>query len=143
MPPKTNDKSVTPSEQLLVKTLTDEIFQPMRLYYTVHHKRKLESCFNNLACMIYTSSVDDWVVEYSVEENQPALSIPPQDVPMEAQPLIIATIYIENQLTMLIDVRSIERARWIIEFIDNKVPSRIAEITHGAIYNQAHNSAKG
>ena len=43
---------------------------------------------------------------------------------------------------MLIDVRSIERARWIIEFIDHKVPRRIAEITHGAIYNKLTTAQK-
>ncbi len=56
--------------------------------------------------------------------------------PKEAQPLIIATIYIENETTMLVDVRSIERAAKLIEFIDRYVPKSIAEVTHAAIYNQ-------
>ena len=37
---------------------------------------------------------------------------------------------------MLVDVRSIERASKLIEFINKHVPKNVAEITHAAIYNE-------
>lgn len=128
--------SINPPEKMLVKTLTDEFFQPIRLYYIVHNKDKLEACFRCLRCMKYEEELDNWIIQYSDETAQIGLNVPPKKVPKEAQPLVIATIYIENETTMLIDVRSIERAKKLVEFIDTHVSREIVEITHAAIYNQ-------
>lgn len=136
VPSKAMKKNMNSSEKILVKTLTDELFQPMRLYYIVHNKDKLESCFRSLKCMKYDINLNDWVVEYGDETNTIGLNVPAKKVPKNAQPLIIATIYIEHETVMLIDVRSIERAKKLIEFIDKHVSKKIAEITHSAIYNK-------
>jgi len=124
------------SKKILTKTLTDEFFQPMRLYYIIHNKDQLEANFKNLNCLKYDEALKDWVVEYTHEAAKIGLSVAPNKVPKEAQPLIIATIYIENDTTMLVDVRSIERAGRLIEFINKHIPKNIAEITHAAILNQ-------
>lgn len=124
------------SEKILVKTLTDELFQPMRLYYIVHNREQLESCFRDLKCFEYNKDLDDWAVEYTNEAANIGLKVKPESVPKAAQPLVIATIYIENDTTMLVDVRSIERASKLIEFLDRHVPKTFAEITHAAIYNR-------
>ncbi len=124
------------SERMLIKTLTDEFYQPMRLYYIVHNKKQLENCFRSIKCLKHDEKLNDWVVEYTDEAANIGLAVKPKNVPKEAQPLIIATIYIENETTMLVDVRSIERAAKLIGFIDRYVPKSIAEVTHAAIYNQ-------
>ena len=124
------------SEKILIKTLTDELFQPMRLYYIVHHKEQLESSFRELKCLEFDHELNDWIVKYVHEAAHIGLAVAPNRVPREAQPLIIATIYIENDTTMLVDVRSIERARKLIEFIDKYIPKSVAEITHASILNQ-------
>ena len=108
----------------------------MRLYYIVHDKDRLEACFKGLKCLKYHDELNDWVVEYADEAAKIGLGVEPNKVPKEIQPLIIATIYIENDTTMLVDVRSIERASKLIEFINKYVPKNTAEITHAAIYNQ-------
>lgn len=123
-------------EKILVKTLTDELFQPMRLYYIVHNRDQLEARFRNLKCFEYNKNLNDWTVEYSNESANIGLKVKPEHVPKAAQPLIIATIYIENDTTMLVDVRSIERASKLIEFLDSHIPKALAEITHAAIYNR-------
>lgn len=41
-----------------------------------------------------------------------------------------------DEHSMIIDVRSIERASKILEFIHHHIPRKIAEVTHAAIYNQ-------
>ena len=125
--------NIKPSEKILVKTLTDELFQPMRLYYTVHDKQKLESCLKKLKCMLYDESLNDWVVNYADEAAKIKLKVAPSNVPKKARPLIIATIYIDNEHAMLVDVRSIERAAKMIEFINKYIPKKAAEITHAAI----------
>lgn len=134
--PQKNANPLHQSEKILIKTLTNELFQPMRLYYIIHHKDQLEACFKKLRCLQYNENLDDWVVEYTHEAANIGLSVKPKEVPKEAQPLIIATIYIENDTTMLVDVRSIERASKLIEFINKHVPRNTAQITHAAIYNQ-------
>ncbi len=134
--PQQSIKNDHQSERILIKTLTDELFQPMRLYYIVHDKAHLETCFKSLRCLKYDEKLNDWVVEYRDEAADLKLGVKPEKVPKEAQPLIIATIYIENETTMLVDIRSIERAKKLIEFIDIWVPRTAAEITHAAIYNQ-------
>lgn len=76
------------------------------------------------------------MVEYAHEAAKIGLNKKPSQVPKNVQPLVIATIYIEGEATMLVDVRSIERAVKLTDFIDKYVPRGIAEITHAAIYNQ-------
>ncbi len=134
--PQKSTNKIAKSENILIKTLTDELFQPMRLYYIVHNKEQLEASFRNLKCFEYNEKLNDWVVEYANEAANIGLAIAPNQVPKEAQPLLIATIYIENKTTMLVDVRSIERAKKLILFIDKYVPKSIAEISNAAIYNQ-------
>ena len=131
-----NSNQNSPSTNILVKTLTDELYQPMRLYYIVHKKEQLITCFQNMKCFNYDEKLNDWVVEYSHEAAHIGLKVKPNQVPKEAQPLIIATLYIDNETTMLVDVRSIERATKLIEFINQHIPKAIAEITHAAIYNK-------
>lgn len=134
--PKQPTNKVPKSEKILIKTLTDELFQPMRLYYIVHNRELLEASFRKLKCFEYNEKLNDWVLEYANEAANIGLAVAPNQVPKEAQPLLIATIYIENETTMFVDVRSIERAKKLILFINKYVPKNIAEITHAAIYNQ-------
>jgi len=134
LPVKTTNAE--PSKEVLVKTLTDECFQPMRLYYIIHDQQALENCFKKLKCMRYDEELNDWVILYAKETAKIGLQVAVNKVPKEARPLIIATIYIKSECSMLIDVRSIERAGKMIEFIDRHVPKQVAEVTHAAIYNK-------
>ena len=120
---------------MLVRTLTEELFQPMRLYYTINDTVQLRENLRKLKCVDYNSELDDWTLRYEVEASDIRLKIPPHKVSAKAQPLIIATIYLESN-EMLIDVRSIERAARIIEFIDKHIPRNTVKITYAAIYNK-------
>lgn len=124
-----------PRKTILVKTLTEEFFQPIRLYYTIYDTDQLRAHLQKLRCINYDSELNDWTLRYEAEAADIGLKIPPSKVPAKAQPLIIATIYIENG-EMLIDCRSIERAARIIEFMDKYIPRHAVKITHAAIYNK-------
>ncbi|PIQ43420.1 MAG: hypothetical protein COV52_05335 [Gammaproteobacteria bacterium CG11_big_fil_rev_8_21_14_0_20_46_22] len=128
-------QAVQEEKVALTRTLTHELFQPMRLYYVIYDLEKLQSCFKQLKCMSHDAP-REWVLMYTAETSRLGLSIPPKQVPKEMQPLVIATCYIEDKQTLLVDVRSIERAEKIIRFIDRKVPREVAAITHAAIYNR-------
>lgn len=122
---------------VLLKTLTDEFFQPMRLYYTVYDVEQLKARFRKLKCI---GSDDDTFKEcvlfYKEEAAKIPLRVPPHRVPKEMQPLVIATLYMEDAETLLVDVRSIERAARIMEFLDRNVSRKVMKVTHAAIYNR-------
>ncbi len=111
------------------------LFQPMRLYYSIFNIDQLKKCLQQFRCIHHDSQLDDWTLWYEAEAANIGLKIPPSKVPAKAQPLIIATIYLENG-EMLVDVRSIERAARIIEFIDKHISRDVIKITHAAIYNK-------
>ena len=128
-------RSYKSSNLKIIKTLTDEFFQPVRLYYVLHNKESLVTHFQQLKCMDYDEEFDAWVLSYNNEAANLGLAVPAKKVPQEAQPLIIATIYIKHNDSVLIDVRSIERAIKLIQFINAHVPRDVAEVTHAGIYN--------
>jgi hypothetical protein len=123
-------------DNLLVKTLTNELFQPMRLYYVIHNKTELIIYFKQLKCINHSSYLDNWMLMYTEEAAHIELKVSPNKIPKEARPLVIGALYIKDKKTLLIDVRSVERAEKIIEFVDRKIPRSIIEITHTAIYNK-------
>ena len=124
------------SDNILVTTMTHELFQPMRLYYCVHNRKKLDAQLKKLKCVDYYEESDEWAILYTDEVANIQLGLPPEKVPPEAQPLIIARLHMSDEHSMIIDVRSIERASKILEFIHHHIPRKIAEVTHAAIYNQ-------
>jgi len=130
-----NEANMDFSSPLLIRTLTEELFQPVRLYYTLHDRAKLDRVFEQLTCMEYNEALEDWTLTYAAEAAEIHLEVPPNKVPAPAQPLILATIYFEHD-EMLVDLRSIERAVKIIEFINQHVPRAVVEITYTAIYNK-------
>jgi hypothetical protein len=139
--PKESNRMVTSrasgsSKVKLAKTLTDEFFQPMRLYYTIHDQAQLKTYLQNLKCIHHENAAQDWDIQYCHEAAELGLSVASEKIPKSMQPLVIGTIYIKTTSLMLLDVRSIERAEKLIKFIDRYIPKMAAEITHAAIYNQ-------
>ena len=129
-------KNVDLSKGTLVKTLTDELFQPVRLYYTIYNKPKLIAHFKNLKCIDYDADLDEGILMYIEEATDFNLNVAPNKIPKKAQPLIIAKLFIEDKNTLLIDLRSIERAAEIILFMDKHISQTVIKITHAAIYNK-------
>jgi hypothetical protein len=86
--------------------------------------------------MQYHDSSDDWVILYESEAAHIGLAVPPNQIPEKLSPVVIASIYIDHETSMLMDVRSIERAEKIIQWVDKHLPRRVAKITDAAIYNQ-------
>ena len=130
------DRTCRYNNKIIVKTLTNKFFQPIRLYYIVHNKVALENTFRKLSCFNFDEKLLDWVLEYSNEAESIGLNVTPNQVPKNAQPLVIATLYLDDKHTMLIDVRSVERAVALIKFINSHIPKNVSEITHAAIYNK-------
>lgn len=123
------------SKEDLVRTFTNELFQPMRLYYKIHHRLQLETKLSTLRCMEYNVELDDWILKYEAEAAHIGLEVLPEAILFEAKPIILATFYLEAQI-MLIDIRSIERAARVVEWLNCYIPREIAEITDAAIFNR-------
>jgi len=61
-------------------------------------------------CVDYYEESDEWAILYTDEVANIQLGLRPEKVPTEAQPLIIARLHMSDEHSMIIDVRSIERA---------------------------------
>ena len=125
-----------PEKNCLLQTLTQEWVQPMRLYYSVHKNNRLLSELSRLRCL---DAVDysrfTWKMRYADEAAHMALQVPVKNL-SDQSTLVIATLTVKDPHTLLIDVRSIERATQLIEFIDAHISRNIIQITHAAIYNK-------
>lgn len=99
---QTPNSHANPSKKMLVTTLTGELFQPMRLYYIVHNKSQLESCFHRLQCLRYDAVLNDWVVEYRHEAVRLNLKVAPKNVPKEAQPSLTIREMLSMMLIMML-----------------------------------------
>jgi len=119
---------------VIICTLTDELFQPIRLYYHIDNKEELIACLKHLKCVDYNQNINTWAILYEKEAGKLNLNIPAKKVPKKARPLIIAKITLHGQI-MHIDLRSIERAVAIVEFIDQKIKRDYVKISYMTIYN--------
>ena len=94
--------------QLLVTT-TGEPLQPVRLYYTIPNKRAVTRVFERLRCMVDTKA-EGWLWHYEDEAAAMALSKRPEDLPSEVRPIIVGSLRFPSKDTMVLHVRSFDRA---------------------------------
>lgn len=54
----------------LLTTITEEIFQPARIYYDVYDQIALQNIFEDLKCMDYDDQKNRWVWNYTDEAKK-------------------------------------------------------------------------
>ncbi len=120
----------------VVHTMTDEVFQPVRLYYTVHNKTAVQVCFKKLRCMDYDPFKDRWTWLYDGEAKKLGFKFPYSDIPVERRPIILGSFYSRVDAQMYLDVPSIERAVAAAEFFDKNLKRMAASIKYCAVLNR-------
>jgi hypothetical protein len=128
------------TDKQIVKTMTGEIFLPIRLYYKLHRKSGLQARFSNIRCMDYDRSGDRWVWLYDREAKNLKFSVPYSSIPPDKQPIILGSFYSRVDDQMYLDVGSVERAIKAIEFFDKRIKRMVAELEYVAIYNKVCSS---
>jgi hypothetical protein len=129
------------TDKQIIRTMTGEVFLPIRLYYRLHKKSGLQARFSNIRCMNYDRSGDRWVWLYDRETKNLKFSVPYSSIPPDRQPIILGSFYSRVDDQMYLDVGSVERAIKAIEFFDKRIKRVVAEVEYVAIYNKVCSSA--
>ena len=120
----------------LLCTMTDEVFQPVRLYYIVHNKSGVQVGFKKLRCMDYDPRGQRWTWLYDGEAKKLNFKVPYSEIPIEKRPIILGSFYSRFEGIMYLDVCSIERAVTAAQFFDKHLRRMAAEVKYCAIYNK-------
>ncbi len=116
--------------------MTEELFQPARIYYDVYDQVALQNIFLDLKCMEYDDQKKRWVWHYSDEAKAIHFQRSWSELPKETHPLVIGSLYAPKENQMYIDVNSFERVPAAIRFYSDRIDRKIAEVTHMQLYNK-------
>jgi len=124
------------ADQSLLGTLTGEHFQPVRLHYRVLNHPGLKRAFEKLRCLEYDAPRKRWVWLYAHEAKNLRFQRSYAQFPKELHPIVIGAFFLRTQETLLLDLRSCERALLAIPFFDTHLPRKLVALEHAEIVNQ-------
>lgn len=114
-------------------TKTGELYQPVRLYYTVLKLPKILKAFGKLHCMEGAAERNQWKWLYTAEARDLMFEKTPRYL---SKPITLGTASFKVTDQMVLDVHSIERAFEAAAFFDRHLPRGAAKITHISIVNR-------
>jgi len=100
----------TRAKQTLLATMTNEPFQPVRIYYVIPNPSVVTKRLRQLEC--FTEDLDDncWQWLYHAESASLPFSVVYDDIPKAVRPIILGRIRFPNSLGMTLETNSIPRA---------------------------------
>lgn len=119
----------------VIYTTTNEPMMPVRLYYKIHNEDLLVRALKKLKCIGFENK-RNFVLLYYKEAKHLDLEVYYQDVPEECYPVILATGCIKQGSILHLDLKSLQRAVCIIDFLGKHIPQTIMEITSFAHSNK-------
>ncbi len=128
--------SLSMSDKVLMSTITGDHFQPVRLHYHVHDQQQLLAALRKLRCLDDDRPRKRWVWLLEHEARDLPFKVHYSQIPSHLRPIIIGSIYLRPQGSMLLDLRSCERALLAIPFFDQHIPREVARVTQGEIVTQ-------
>jgi len=130
------------ADQSLLATTTGEPFQPVRLYYKVLNRPGLLRAFETLRCLKDDSPRKRWVWLYADEAKTLRFQRSYAQLPKELHPIVIGSFYLRTQDTLLLDLRSCERAILAIPFFDEQLPRKLVEVGSAEVVNRLFPASK-
>jgi len=124
------------ADQPLLATLTGEHFQPVRLHYKVLNRPGLLRAFEKLSCVDYDPTGKRWVWLYSDEAKKLRFSPSYAQFPKDLHPIVIGAFFLRTPETLLLDLRSCERAILAIPFFDRHLPRRLVKLEDAEVVNR-------
>jgi hypothetical protein len=91
-------------------TLTNEPFQPVRLYYSIPSRALVTKKLTILECMLQAHEENCWQWLFHAEAASLRFSGGYEDVPKESRPIILGRIRFPTNTTMTLQTNSIARA---------------------------------
>ncbi len=124
------------TNQPLLATITGEHFQPVRLHYKVLKRPGLVRAFKTLRCLDYDSARKRWVWLYGHEAKNLRFEKSYAQLPKDLHPIVIGAFFLRTEETLLLDLRSCDRALLAIPFFDTHLPRRLVELEYAEIVNR-------
>ena len=98
-------------QRYLLATMTNEPFQPVRLYYTVPDRSFVVRELKKLECMVEVPHERCWQWLFHAEAASLRFALGGYDgVPEDRRPIVLARIHFPKQSRMTLETNSIERA---------------------------------
>ena len=123
-------------EQTLLATMTGEHFQPVRLRYQVLNRSGLLRAFEKLSCIDRDQTQQRWVWLYAHEAKKLKFPRSHAQIPQELHPIVIGSFFLRPEATLLLDLRSCERAILAIPFFDKMLPRKLVRLVNAEIVNR-------
>lgn len=117
-------------------TITDESYQPARIYYQVGQKNAVLGRFKRLRCIDYDIAQNRWVWLYKEEAKNIKFTESYQDIPKQYRPVVLGYFTFEGDTELRLDVCSLERAIAAISFFDQKINRRLAKVIKIKVVNK-------
>ncbi|MBV8488707.1 MAG: hypothetical protein JO161_10555 [Planctomycetaceae bacterium] len=124
------------ADQSLLATMTGEHFQPVRLHYKVVNRPGLLRAFEKLRCLDYDSTRKRWVWLYAHEAKKLRFQRSYAQLPKEQHPIVIGAFSLRTKETLLLDLRSCERAILAIPFFDRHLPRKLVALEEAEVVNR-------
>lgn len=124
------------AEQPLLATMTGEHFQPVRLHYRVGNRTGLLRAFEKLRCLDHDPAHKRWVWLYAHEAKPLRFQRSYAQFPKELHPIVIGAFFLRTKETLLLDLRSCERALLAIPFFDRHLPRKLVTLEDAEVVNR-------
>jgi hypothetical protein len=130
------------ADQSLLATMTGEHFQPVRLHYRVLNRTGLLRAFVKLRCLDYDPTRKRWVWLYAHEAKRLRFLRSYAQFPKDLHPIVIGAFFLRSKETLLLDLRSCERAMAAIPFFDTHLPRKLVELEDAEVVNRLFPATK-
>lgn len=104
------DRKSGPPDGRLLMTLTNEPFQPVRLYYSIPDRASLSRRLSSLECIVEAPEERCWQWLFHAEAASLRFGGGYEDVPRERRPIILGRIRFPSDSSMILQTNSIARA---------------------------------
>jgi hypothetical protein len=130
------------ANQQVLTTTTGELMQPVRLHYNLFNKKELLRIFNKLGCIDFDPSRSRWAWVYAREASSLKFKRSHNNLPKEAQQVVLGSFFITSETRMHLDVRSVERTLAAVEFFDKRISRAVAKLSYLCILNRLFSDPK-
>jgi hypothetical protein len=117
-----------PPDRRLLMTLTNEPFQPVRLYYSILHRDSVSGRLRTLECLEEAPDEQCWQWLFQAEAASLRFGGGYEDVPKERRPIILGRIRFPTNSSMVLQTNSIARAIGAAKFFAPHLGSECAAI---------------
>lgn len=128
-------ETIEMTEQAVLATMTGEHFQPVRLHYKVLDRAGLLQAFKKLRCLDHDSKGNRWIWLYDYEAKKLRFKQSYNQIEEASRPIVIGCFFLRTKGSLLLDLRSCERAILAIPFFHAKLPEGLVKVMEAEVVN--------